>query len=446
MKVTAVLLVLVAMLDSVGSGSTARVADEPQSQADTDAPNMVEVPPASEEALGFYRSGMTAWGIRVVLGFLIPATILVTGFSAQLRNLSRRVSRDIRLATRKQRARGVSYDLSAGVYAGLYLTITALCLLPLEWYQFFLRYHGYGLSNQTFLQWFRDALITFSLGLGAVILIVPGVYFFLRASPRRWWLYTTIGAILTITALRIALPVWIAPLYDDFGRMRDTTLEREIITLAQRAGVEGGRVYEVNKSEDTELVNAYVTGGWNTKRIVLWDTLVDKLNREQVLFVMGHEMGHYVLNHAWKTTVLAATLILISLYTVHRTARGLITRFSGRFGFDSLSDVASVPLILLIVSVLSIVATPVSLAYSRHVEHESDRFSLELTRNNYAAATTWIALQRENLSNPNPGWIYRTWRATHPALADRVVFANQYRPWETGDELTYGKEFEGLSH
>lgn len=228
--------------------------------------------------------------------------------------------------------------------------------------------------------------------------------------------------------------------------MRNPTLEQEIITLAHRAGIEGGRVYEVNKSEDTELVNAYVTGVWNTKRIVLWDTLVDKLNREQVLFVMGHEMGHYVLNHAWKATVLTATLILISLYTIHRTARGLITRFSSHFGFDSLSDVASIPLILLIVSVLSIVATPVSLAYSRHVEHESDRFSLELTRNNYAAATTWIALQRQNLSNPNPGWIYRTWRATHPALADRVVFANQYRPWETGDALRYGKEFDGLGH
>jgi Zn-dependent protease with chaperone function len=113
----------------------------------------------------------------------------------------------------------------------------------------------------------------------------------------------------------------------------------------------------------------------------------------------------------------------------------MIARFSRQFGFDTLSDVASLPLLILLGTAVSFVMTPLLLAFSRHQEHEADRFALELTRDNRAAATTFVRLQAENLTVPRPGSLYMFWRGSHPSLGDRVDFANRYRPWKTGDIL-----------
>ncbi|MGO8745648.1 MAG: M48 family metallopeptidase [Thermoguttaceae bacterium] len=232
-------------------------------------------------------------------------------------------------------------------------------------------------------------------------------------------------------------PIWIDPLFNRFGPMQDQELEAKILAEARRAGIEGGRVFQVDKSVDTNAVNAYVTGLGHTKRIVLWDTLLAKLDQKEVLFVMAHEMGHYVLNHVIQGILVGFFAVLAGLYAVHRMAGFLIRRYQGRFGFSELSDIASLPLLVLLTSVMSLVLSPVVLAYSRHTEHEADRFGLELTQNNHAAATAFVKLQQENLSNPRPGLLYTFWRGSHPSLGDRIDFANTYRPWAAGQPLRY---------
>jgi STE24 endopeptidase len=269
----------------------------------------------------------------------------------------------------------------------------------------------------------------------SLVLWIP--YLLLRTSPRRWWLYGGLASLPVATLLLIIAPIWIDPLFNDYTAMKDKALESRILSLAQRAGIEGSRVYEVNKSADTKTVNAYVTGLGGTKRIVLWDTLLEKLRPEQVLFVTAHEMGHFILRHTLAVILLAVLLTTASLYVVHRLAGRLIARYSRYFGFDRLSDVASFPLILLLGSMASFVLTPLVLAFSRYQEGEADRFALEITRDNYAAASTFVRLQEENLAVPRPGWLYTLWRGSHPPLGSRVDFANRYRPWETGKELRY---------
>ena len=175
-------------------------------------------------------------------------------------------------------------------------------------------------------------------------------------------------------------PVWIDPLFNKFGPMKNKALEAKILALAERAGIEGGRVYEVAKSEDTKVLNAYVTGFGDTKRIVLWDTTIAKLDEQELLFVMGHEMGHYVLGHVWKMILFFAAVIMVTLYAIHRTAGWLIGRYQHRFGFSELSDVASLPLISCCSALYLFVVTPGVLAFTRCNEHESDRFGLEITR------------------------------------------------------------------
>ena len=394
-------------------------AQEASSAADAPVP----VPEPSEKAMARYRSGVVLWLFDTAWGFVVPAVVLLTGFSARMRNWAVRV-------TRKR-------VLTIAIYFAIFSIVMFVIDLPRAYYEEFVREHAYGLSNQTFSKWFGDSLKGLAVGtvMGALFLWVP--YLLLRKSPRRWWLYTAMAAVPFLVLTLLIAPIWIDPLFNTFGPMKNKALETRILQLADRAGIEGGRVYEVDKSVDTKALNAYVAGVGGTKRIVLWDTIIARLDEPQLLFVMGHEMGHYVLNHIWKQLAIFSVLIALMLYAVHRTAGAVIAREHARFGFTELSDVASLPLIMLLFSLAFFIASPLALGITRHFEHEADRFGLEITRTNRAAALSFVRLQQDNLANPRPHWLVRLFRASHPTVAERIEFANSYRPWQTGQPLTY---------
>jgi Zn-dependent protease with chaperone function len=166
------------------------------------------------------------------------------------------------------------------------------------------------------------------------------------------------------------------------------------------------------------------------------------MDDREVIFVMGHEMGHYVLGHVFMMLGVICVLVFLSLYAVHASAGWLISRYGGRFGFTELADVASYPLLILVFGVVGFVTTPVLYAITRHNEHEADRFGLELTHDNRSAATAFAKLQTENLAVPYPGTLYTIFRASHPVLGERIDFANRYRPWETGEPQRYADRFK----
>ena len=400
-------------------------------QADTAAQartaDTVAVPEPSALAVRYQRSGNVLWAVSTALGLLIPAILLFTGLSARVRQLAQRIGR--------------RWLLMVALYALLFTLITALLTLPLAYYEEFLRQHAYGLSNQSFGRWLGEWLKGVAVSAVGLSLVLWIPYLLLRRSPKRWWLYAGLATIPIATMVLVITPIWVDPLFNHFGPMKDKALEARILSLAQRAGIEGSRVYEVDKSMDTRTVNAYVTGLGGTKRIVLWDTILARLEPDQILFVTAHEMGHFVLGHTLIFIIGAAALITASLYVVHRVAGRLIARFSRRFGFDQLSDLASFPLLMLLGSIVSLALIPLLLALSRYQEHEADRFALEITRDNRAAATTFVRLQEENLAIPRPGPLYTLWRGSHPALGDRVDFANHYRPWETKKRMHYDHLF-----
>jgi len=409
------------------SGAVSETPVDHTPDAVTRARGPVAVPEASEKTLRYYRSGNVLWLINRAWALLIPALFLFTGVSARIRDVAQGIGR--------------KWFFVIAAYVIIYFAVNYLLTLPLNYYQGFLREHEYGLSNQSFWRWFGDSLKSLMVTVVGGMLLVWISYLLIKKSPRRWWLYTGIAAVPVMMLFMLVQPIWIAPLFNEFGPMQDKALEAKILQLADRAGIDGGRVFEVNKSEDTEAVNAYVGGFLNTKRIVLWDTLVKKLDRDQVLAVMAHEMGHYVRGDIWKLIVLFSGLILVALYAIYRVMPALIRQFHSRFGFDEPADIASLPLILLLLSASALVLAPVAMAYTRHIEHEADRFGLELTRDNHAMASALLFLQQENLANPDPGPLYRLWRSWHPVLADRIRFANTYRPWETGETLEYGALF-----
>ncbi len=383
-----------------------------QSAVQEDAP--VSIPAPSDEAVRYYRSGNVLWMVNRAWSFLIPALFLFTGLSARIRNWAQRL--------------GKSWFFVIGVYFVIYLVLNFLIDLPLSWYGGFIREHAYGLSNQTAAKWWADALK--GLGVGAVggILLLWIPYLIFKRSPRRWWLYTGLLSLPFLMLVMMIAPVWIDPLFNNYGSLKDRELESKILALADRAGIEGSRVFEVDKSGDTSTVNAYVTGFLGTKRIVFWDTILAKLNERELMVVMAHEMGHYVLGHIMKGLISAFFMILTGLFLVHRLARILIDRCRHRFGFDRLSDIASLPLLILLAGVISFAASPFSLAVSRHFERQADRFALDLTRDNHAAATAFVKLQETNLAIPRPGPVYTLLRASHPSIGERIDFCNEYRP------------------
>jgi STE24 endopeptidase len=385
----------------------------------------VEVPEPSELALQYHRSGNILWTLGLALSLLIPGLLLFSGISARLWATAARWGR--------------RWYPSLAIYALLFILITSVMAFPLAYYEGFVRQHAYGLSTESFRSWAGDWLKSVALsGVGlAVVIWIP--YLLLRRSTERWWLYAGVATLPLTTLLLVVSPAWIDPLFNDFRRLREPALEQRIVALADRAGIPGSRVYRVNKSAETKTVNAYVTGLGTTKRIVLWDTILAKLEPDQIEFVVAHEIGHFVLHHVLALILLATVLATVSFYVIHRVAGRLILRFGPRFGFSRLSDPASLPLLVLLGTLVSVISAPAVLAFSRHLEHEADRFALELTRNNRAAALAFIRIQEENLSVPRPGPPYMMWRASHPSLAERVEFANRYRPWEEGKALRYGE-------
>ena len=378
----------------------------------------VAVPEPSEKALRYYRSGNVIWAFEQTLGFVLPALLLFTGLSARIRTF----------------AAGVAHDRfypTLVVYFAVLSVLLFVVQLPVSYYTEFVREHAYGLSTQKLGKWIGDELKGMALGilLGALVLWVP--YLLLAHSPTRWWLWTGALSLPFFTLILLITPVFISPLFNKFGPMKDKAMEGEVLATAARAGVEGARVFEVDKSVDTEKVNAYVTGVGQTKRIVLWDTLLKRLNARQIKFVVGHELGHYVLGHVWTSILISSALTLLGLLGVHKTA-DLRHPLGGTFGFDKISDVASMPLLMLLLSLFAFV-TPAALAPApprargRSVKARAD------PRQPRRGDVKFVSLQQQILAVPRPCWLYKFIRASHPPIGERGVdFINGYRPWATG--------------
>jgi STE24 endopeptidase len=405
--------VLISMAPTVAAAQTPSTG--------TNAP--VAVPEPSAKALDLYHSGNILWAVNQVWALVLPAVFLVSGLSSWLRRRAERLGR--------------YWFFTVAIYFILFFTLYCLLSMPLEYYEGYVRGHQYDLSNQTIGKWLHDEFMSWLIGLAAGCLLLWVPYWLVRKSPRRWWIYCWVLSVPFIFAVMIVLPIWIAPLFNDFSEMHNKPLESKILALAHRAGIDSDRVYEVNKSVDTKTMNAYVVGLFGSKRIVLYDTLLKNMDDRQVLFVMGHEMGHYVLGHILWGTLLSCLAAGVLFFLIHWLSGPILKRWGKRFGFDRLGDVASLPLVLLLANALAIVGTPVGLAWSRHIEHEADRFGLEITHDNHAGATVFVEFAVKDLGVPRPGQLYVWLRSSHPPLGERIDFCNSYRPWAEGKPERY---------
>ena len=388
----------------------------------------VAVPTATEIAMRHYYIGNILWLLQLALSFVIPLLFLTTGFSAKLGKFSR--------------IRGKYWFFSIALYLLLFIAIYQLISLPLDFYTEYVVEHEYGLSIQTLSKWIEHYAIWTLLFIVGAILFVWIFYLLLQKSPKNWWFYSSIVAIAITFFITFISPIWIDPLFDTIGPMKNKELEAKLLAFASKAGLENSQIYEIKKSDETHMANAYVTGLFGTERIVIWDTAIKPNDIDGLLFTLGHEMGHYVLNHNWWFMFYYSIATFLIFYLTYRSSIFILHHYNKRFRFNNLYDIASLPLLLLLINLFTLLASPVFNYISRDMEREADRFGLELTQNNFAAATLFRNFALDDLANPNPGILYTIWRCDHPALKDRIEFCNSYCPWEQGQPLKYAKYFK----
>jgi STE24 endopeptidase len=369
----------------------------------------------------------TVWSFVVLLG------ILYLGIGARYRDWTERVS--------KYRF------VQALIFVPLFLLTITVLGLPLDAYQQKISLQ-YGLSVQSWGSWFGDVLKGQLVSLIILTLAIWGVTSLIRKSPRRWWFYIWLVAVPFIIFIIFLAPIVIDPLFNKFEPLDKSN--PQLVDALERVTKRGGleiprdRMFLMKASQKVTTLNAYVTGFGPSKRVVVWDTTIKNATTPETMFVFGHEMGHYVLNHIVIGITATAVGLFFGFYVLYLIANWAFPRFQQRWHMRELSDWAAVPMLLLIFSILNLVSQPIGNAISRQLEHNADVYGLEVTHglnpdSQEVAAHAFQVLGELALSYPYPNNFYVFWYADHPPIRDRVPFAHNYDPWGKGEQPKYVK-------
>lgn len=315
--------------------------------------------------------------------------------------------------------------LQAGIYLFWLTLFSTVIHFPLSYLRYSLS-RDYGITIQSYSGWMRDQVVGFWEGILIMWVVVLVLYVFIRKFPKWWWAIAWGCFIPFVFFMMYIQPVVIDPLYNDFTELKDKVLEEKILDLAAESDIPANRVYEVNMAQKTNSINAYVTGVGGNSRIVLWDTLLTRLQDDEILFIMAHEMGHYVMNHIIIGITGYIVFSFFAFYLIHWTAGKVIDRFGRRLKIYSLNQLASLPLLLLLVSLLLFVASPITNAVSRHQEHKADVYAIELTGEPQPAIIAFQEITRSSLSEVNPPALVKFFRYTHPPMVDRIAYLERY--------------------
>jgi STE24 endopeptidase len=331
------------------------------------------------------------------------------------------------------------------VFAPLLLLTIDVLSLPVDIFEHW-EVRKYNLSVQGWVSWAWDWTKSELLYLFLAIFIIAILYAVIRKSPGRWWLYFWMVLIPIGILLTFLQPVVVDPLFHKFEPLsaKDPSLVAALEMMVQRAGenIPPQRMFWMNASEKVNELNAYVTGIGASKRIVVWDTTIARMTTPEIVAVVGHEMGHYVLHHIPKGMLFYAALAFVLFYVGYRIVQWAVNRWGSILGIQGVGDLASLPILVIVLGVLIFVVTPVGNAFSRHLEHQADQYALEVTHGltpNSAqiAAQTFQILGEVDLEYPNPGPFDVIMTYDHPPIRDRVLFSLTYNPWAQGGTGTF---------
>lgn len=436
------LLALVCLEGAAWSAGPPQAAKSPTLQAEPSTAPRAESPSVPQgyelspqkraQAEAYSRTQYALYFSGVALVLLIYFLVWRAKIALAFRNWARRIS--------------PRHFVQCLVFVPLFFLSVRLLLFPFDYYADFVVEHRFGLMSQGFGSWMADWGKGLALFILVATLMVWIFYAVVRRSPRRWWFYFWAVTVPITLFLMFIEPFVVEPLFYKFTPL-DTTqpaLVTRIETMLHRAGLQipRSRILEMNASSKTNTLNAYVSGLGASKRVVVWDTTLKKMTDDETLLVLGHETGHYVLHHILKEFVLIELVALAMIALGFVGVRWLIRRWGSRTGVEGEGDLASLPLMLLVLTALTFLSSPLVNGISRHYEHQADQFALEVTYGvvpnpNASEARAFQILGEQDLADPDPSPFIVFWLYSHPPLGRRIRFALDYKPWTQGKPLKF---------
>ncbi len=368
-------------------------------------------PAAVARSNAYFEGGYWLQLWNFLLSLVISAILLTGKRSARVRDWAQRIGR-----------KAFFRDAIYGVF---FAVATFVLSLPLTIYQGFVREHDYGMATQTFGAWFGEQLI--GLGVGALVaaVVVGILYAVIRRAGENWWMWGTAVAVALLVVAYLVGPVWIDPLFNTYKPIENGEIKGAVLAMAHANGVPADNVYEFDASRQTTRVSANVSGIFGTASVRLNDNLLRRSSLPEIRAVMGHELGHYVMNHIYKFIAEMALVYLAMFLFAQWSMRRLLKRYGTRFGLRGVSDVASLPLLAAVFGVFMFVTTPVTNTLIRVQEIEADRFGLNLAREPHGEAE--VDLKLTEYRKPDPGAIEEILFFDHPSTRFRIHDAMRWR-------------------
>jgi STE24 endopeptidase len=311
------------------------------------------------------------------------------------------------------------------LYAACYVPIVALATFPLTLYEDYFREHAYGLSNQNFWQWLGDFGIDFAVSLVAALIFLPLLYAAIRRARERWWIWGAGLAIAFNIVGAVIWPVFIAPLTNHYSPLPDSPLRAQILSLARANDVPAANVFLVDASRQSNRVSANVSGFLGTTRISLNDNLLKQGTPDEVLAVMGHEMGHYVMGHVTRDMLMDGLVIILGFAFANWGYLPALEFFGGQWQVRKISEVAGLPLLAALAGIFMFLATPLTNSITRTAEYQADLFGLDAVRKPDAFAS--VILKLSTYRKLEPGKWEEMIFYDHPSGRTRIEAAMRWK-------------------
>jgi STE24 endopeptidase len=366
---------------------------------------------AKAKSDAYFEGGYWLQLWSVLYGLVVAWVLLRFGLSTRMRALAQRVA-------------GQGFFGSA-LLGAQYLVAVAVLSFPLTVYESFVREHQYDLSNQTFGAWFGELMIGLVVNVLMVGLAIGALYAAIRAAPQRWWLWGTgLGVVFLIIALLIG-PVFIAPLFNDYKPLEPGPVREQVLSMARANGVPADDVFMFDASRQSKRISANVSGIFGTLRISLNDNLLNRSTPEEIQMVMAHELGHYVLNHIPKMLLTFSLVLLAGFAFIAWAFPRVLARWGAGWGVEDIKDPAGLPLLMALLSVYFLLATPVVNTLIRSQEAEADLFGLNASRQPDGFAT--VALKLGEYRKLDPGPLEELLFFDHPSGRSRILMAMRWK-------------------
>src|SRR5208282_3986911 len=344
-------------------------------------------------------------------GVVVALLLLNLRWSARMRDLAERVTR--------------FKPVHTFVYWLQYLLLTSILVFPLTVYENYFREHKYGLATQTFGPWMMDQVknLGVNLVLGGILVVM--LFGIVRRLPRTWWIWGSVATIVFLIFVVLISPVYIFPIFNKVTRLDDPKIVDPILSMARANGIPAKDVYEIDASRQTTRMSANVSGFASTMRITLNDNLLRRGSPEEIQAVMGHEMGHYVMNHIYKSIMYQLIITVVAFAYLFWGLNWTLQRWGEKWQIRGVGDTAVLPLVILLVSVFGFVLTPIANTQTRVEEHEADMYGLNTSRQPDGFAQAAIHLGEYRKMNPGP--VEEFIFFDHPSGRNRIYAAMRWK-------------------